>query len=125
MAHILIAEDEIGQAHLLATLCKLWGHTSTIAGNGEEALEILDREAFDLLLVDARMPFLDGITLTYVLRKGRMYAQLPIIGMTALATAEQAEFWRAGVDAVVEKPYEIEVMRGAIEQVLAAGRKAG
>lgn len=124
MAHILIAEDEIGLAHLAATLCQLWGHTSTIAANGEEALEALGLEHFDLLLLDARMPFMDGITLAYILRKGQAHPELPIIGMTALAEAEQAEMRRAGANVVIEKPYEIDHLRGAIEQVLAAGRQA-
>lgn len=124
MAHILIAEDEIGLAHLAATLCQLWGHTSTIAANGEEALDALGQEHFDLLLLDARMPFMDGITLAYILRRGKSHRELPIIGMTALAEAEQAEMRRAGVDVVVEKPYEIEHLRGTIEQVLAARQQA-
>lgn len=124
MAHILIAEDEIGLAHLLETLCRLWGHTTCLAAHGEEALERLHDESFDLLLLDGRMPFMDGITLAYVLRRGRTYQRVPIIGMTAMTDEEQALFRQAGVDAIVQKPFAHETLRGAIEGVLKARPQA-
>lgn len=123
MAHILIAEDEIGQAYLLERLCQIWGHTTKVAAHGDEALDLLHGEAFDLLLLDARMPFLDGITLAYILRRGRTHPNLPIIGMTAMAHEELNLFQQAGVDTVVEKPYEHETLRRAIDNLLASERQ--
>lgn len=124
MAHILIAEDEIGQAHLLEVLCQLWGHTTRLAANGEEALGCLDEERFDLLLLDGRMPFMDGITLAYILRRGRTHQHVPIIGMTAMTQDEQVLFRQAGVEAIVQKPFAHETLRGAIEGVLSARPQA-
>ncbi|MFN3430664.1 MAG: response regulator [Candidatus Sericytochromatia bacterium] len=124
MAHILIAEDEIGVAHLASTLCQIWGHTVTLAEHGEEALEYLGHDGCDLLLSDARMPFMDGITLAYILRKSRRHHDLPIVGLTASSDEERALFYGAGADVVLEKPYEIEALRQAIDQVLAARRRA-
>lgn len=124
MAHILIAEDEIGVAQLAATLCQIWGHTVTLVGHGEEALECLGRDRFDLLLSDARMPFMDGITLAYILRKSQVHRDLPIVGLTASSDEERALFYGAGADVVLEKPYEIDALRLAIDQVLTARRRA-
>jgi CheY-like chemotaxis protein len=124
LAHILIAEDEIGVAHLAATLCQIWGHTVTLAGHGEEALEHLARERFDLLLSDARMPFMDGITLAYILRKSPLHHDLAIVGLTAGSEEDRALFYRAGADVVIEKPYEIDALLQAIDQVLMARRRA-
>jgi CheY-like chemotaxis protein len=124
MAHILIAEDEIGQAHLIEVLCQLWGHTTRLAANGEEALDCLDGERFDLLLLDGRMPFMDGITLAYILRRGRTHQHVPIIGMTAMTPDEQVLFRQAGVEAIVQKPFAHETLRGAIEGLLSARSQA-
>jgi CheY-like chemotaxis protein len=124
LAHILIAEDEIGVAQLAATLCQIWGHTVLVVGHGEEALECMGRERFDLLLSDARMPFMDGITLAYILRKSQVHHDLPIVGLTAGTEDERSLFYRAGADVVLEKPYEIDALRQAIDQVLGARRRA-
>ena len=124
MAHILIAEDEIGLAHSTASLCQIWGHTSAIAGDGEEALERLGREPFDLVLLDARMPFMDGMVVARWLRAGTVHRALPIIGTAARGCEEAGLLREAGVTVVLEKPYQAEELRGAIERVLGIERRA-
>ena len=94
-----------------------------MAAHGDEALDWLHDESFDLLLLDACMPFLDGITLACILRRGRTHPDLPIIGLMAMACEERGRFHEAGVEWVVEKPVDHETLQRAIEGALSVRRK--
>ena len=124
MAHILIADDEIGLAHLTAAHCRIWGHSSAIAADGEEALELIGRECFDLVLLDALMPYMDGPVVARWLRACAVNRHLPIIGLAARGCGQAAMLREAGVTVVVEKPFQIEELRLAIERVLGIERRA-
>jgi CheY-like chemotaxis protein len=57
----LIVDDELGIQQALRRLLAMWGHESCTASSGEEALALLEHEAFDLILLDYRMPGLSGV----------------------------------------------------------------
>src|SRR3974390_1508542 len=85
MARILIAEDEDAIRSLVARALAQDGHTVVTAGDGAEALDLLQREggAFELLLTDIRMPLMDGIALA--LATARDYPDVTILLMTGYA----------------------------------------
>jgi two-component system, sensor histidine kinase and response regulator len=104
---ILLAEDNRVNQVLAVRLLEKRGHEVTVAGNGEEALEALDRQAFDLVLMDVQMPEMDGLQATAAIRKGEMNTgkHIPIIAMTAHAMAGDKErCLGAGMDDYLTKP---------------------
>ena len=76
---ILIIEDEMAMARALVLKLKRAGHEAQIACDGEEALEILSKESFDLLLLDLMMPKIDGFGVLESLEKKRKVPPIIII----------------------------------------------
>jgi len=119
---ILIAEDEpISRLFLSRVLAKL-GHEVRSAKNGQEVLEILqDNESFDVLLTDIKMPQLDGVELSRILRSNEKYRHrngLSIIAMTAFATTgDRDNFLKAGMDDYLPKPIDGRLLEIMLEQV--------
>ncbi len=83
--YILLVEDnEINQ--LIANeLLTIKGHKVDIANNGQEAIEMIHKNNYDIVLMDIQMPILDGLTATKTLREDQKYKDLPIIAMSAHA----------------------------------------
>ena len=108
---ILLAEDNtINQTVALALVRRL-GHTVDLAVNGEEAIELLRRGTYDLVLMDVAMPKLDGLETTRRLRAG--YAgdagqQVPIVALTANAmTGDRDRCLASGMDEYLTKPINV------------------
>ncbi|MBN1824823.1 MAG: response regulator [Candidatus Eisenbacteria bacterium] len=114
-ARVLLAEDhEINQT-LARTLIERAGHTVRVASNGREALEFLERETFDLVLMDVQMPEMDGLAATAAIRADRRFASLPVIAMTAHALpGDRERFLAAGMDDYLSKPIRPEDLRRVI-----------
>lgn len=104
---ILVAEDNmIGRELVLRILDRL-GHSAVAVGTGREALEALERETFDLVVMDVEMPDMDGLEAAEAIRerKGTAYRRIPILAVTAHAMAGDKErFLAAGMDAYLPKP---------------------
>jgi len=104
---ILLAEDnEINQQLALGILQKR-GHHVKVVANGKEALAALDREPFDVILMDVQMPEMDGLAATAAIRAREQSSgrHIPIIALTAHAMAGDRErCLAAGMDAYVSKP---------------------
>jgi CheY-like chemotaxis protein len=121
-AHILIVDDNATNRMVAETLCEMFGCTSEEAVDGVEAVEAATRRNFDLVLMDIRMPRMDGVTATRTIRAlaGRA-GQVPIIALTANADPEDiSAYLAAGMNAVVEKPIKPEVLLAAIEDALSS-----
>ena len=108
---VLVVEDEpINQQILNTTLTKL-GHKSTVAEDGNKALDILKNEPFDIILMDVQMPELDGLATTRIIRNTAEFSHIhsiPIIALTAYAMAgDKDKCISAGMDNYLAKPVDI------------------
>ncbi|MBI2502736.1 MAG: response regulator [Candidatus Latescibacteria bacterium] len=122
---ILLVEDQpvnqmVAQGHLQAA-----GHEVAVAGDGLQALELLEKESFDLVLMDVQMPRMDGFAATAAIREQERQSgvHLPIVGLTAHALKEDRDrCLAAGMDGYVSKPIQRGELLAAIEQAMAAAR---
>lgn len=109
--HILLAEDNLFN-QLVA--CEMLGKGDAIvhtAQNGQEALEWLNKETFDCVLMDVQMPLMGGIEATQHIRSNPAFARLPIIAMTANALSEDKDIClNAGMSDYITKPILPEVL---------------
>ena len=104
---ILLAEDNIINQRLGRKLLEKQGHVVTVAGNGREALGLLEGNEFDLVLMDVQMPEMDGLEATAALRERekKTGAHLPVIALTAHAMkGDEETCLAAGMDAYLTKP---------------------
>lgn len=118
---ILLAEDNPFNQRVAVCMLEKKGHTVTVAGDGKRALEALDREGFDLVLMDVQMPEMDGLQATAAIRARERQAghHIPIIAMTAHAMKEDRQrCLDAGMDGYVPKPIRDEVLTRAIAECI-------
>ena len=104
---ILLVEDNLINQKVATGVLEKHGHAVIVAENGVEALRAIERELFDLVLMDVEMPVMDGLEATAEIRAGEAGTQrhLPIIAMTAHAIkGDRERFLAAGMDAHVPKP---------------------
>ncbi|RFB05209.1 response regulator [Parvularcula marina] len=102
---VLLAEDNQINSVLAQAILKRAGHHVDVAANGREALDTFALAPYDLVLMDMRMPEMDGLEATRRLRDSG--ATLPIIALTANAmAADRQECFDAGMDDFVSKPFE-------------------
>ncbi|MEW5772612.1 MAG: response regulator [Thermodesulfobacteriota bacterium] len=124
---VLLAEDAPLNRELAAALLNEMGHRTLCAASGREVLDILRREAVDLVLMDVQMPEMDGITATRAIRESTDLAvapDVPIVALTAHAQKSDRErLLKAGMDAYVAKPFRLADLKRAMADALAkAGR---
>jgi signal transduction histidine kinase/ligand-binding sensor domain-containing protein/CheY-like chemotaxis protein len=104
---ILLAEDTRVNQVLAERLLSRAGHAVVVVGNGREALDALERQPFDLVLMDVQMPELDGLEATRLIREREALGggRVPIVAMTARAVKTDVERCReAGMDGFLAKP---------------------
>ncbi len=144
--HVLLAEDNPVNQRLTVRLLEKRGHTVVVAANGTEALAALEREPFDVVLMDVQMPEMDGLEATVEIRRRERAAgeldlvkraapaardalherretphHIPIIAMTAHAMqGDEERCLQAGMDAYVAKPIRSEELLKKIDQLTRA-----
>ncbi|MBL4862108.1 MAG: response regulator [Crocinitomicaceae bacterium] len=108
---VLLVEDNEINMELATELLKDVGLGYKQAINGQKALEILQEEEFDGVLMDIQMPVMDGLTATKEIRKIQKFKELPIIAMTAHAlTGERAKSLASGMNVHINKPINPELL---------------
>jgi len=115
---ILLAEDGLVNQRVACEFLERRGHTVVVAKNGREALEAVDREAFDLVLMDVQMPEMDGFQATKAIRQKERATggHMPIVAMTAGAFKEDRErCLSSGMDAYLSKPIRAASLYEVIE----------
>ena len=120
-AHVLLAEDNPVNQRLTERQLARLGCTVRIAHHGREALDALQRERFDLVLMDCQMPVMDGYEATRILRAREVRGErLPVIALTAHAMDGAREgCLQAGMDDHLTKPVSLEQLRAALERWVA------
>jgi CheY-like chemotaxis protein len=124
---ILLAEDSMVNQKLARRLLENWGHTVTVAHNGNEALRLISQHNFELVLMDVQMPEIDGLEVTERIREDEAGSRvrLPIIAMTAHAMqGDRERCLEAGMDAYVSKPIRPAELFSAIESFSAHVERA-
>lgn len=117
--NVLVAEDvEINQI-VLESLLEERGHTCTLANDGQEAIDMFKEELFDLVLMDIRMPRVDGVeALKQIRNMNHERSGIPIIAITAdVAEGHVKEFLAAGFNAVAHKPVEADHLFSLIRKM--------
>lgn len=104
--HILLAEDNLTNQMVATQMLESLGAEVTVAGDGQEALEFLRTETYDVALIDIEMPRISGVELIRILRtEGGRFDDLPLIALTAYVMREhRAAIDNAGADGIIAKP---------------------
>ena len=108
--HVLLAEDNAVNQRVAVRLLEKHGHRVTVVENGRDAVEAVQRNDFDLLVMDVQMPVMDGLEAAVEIRRreGGMGRHLPIVAMTAHAMkGDQGRCLEAGMDGYVTKPIAV------------------
>lgn len=112
-AKILLVEDNQMNQELAVSLLNSVGLTAMIANNGKEALDMLKKDAFDMVLMDIQMPIMDGLTATREIRarEDEYFKKVPILAMSARAFQKDTEeCLEAGMNAHIVKPIDPTVL---------------
>ena len=117
--HVLLAEDTPANQKLVAKILTKRGHAVKTANNGQEAVELLQRQDFDLILMDVQMPVMDGFQATAAIRPLHTpKSQVPIVAMTAHALkGDHERCLAAGMDAYISKPIDSRELIRLVEQL--------
>jgi CheY-like chemotaxis protein len=121
---ILIAEDVQINREILAAALGRQGHHLVFAHDGAAALQRVQAETFDLVLMDVQMPVMDGVEATRRIRKlAGPERHLPILGLTANVMAREREsYLGAGMDACLRKPIDFDELAEAMQRVTSETR---
>jgi two-component system KDP operon response regulator KdpE len=113
---ILVVDDEPAIARLVRATLQADGHSVITASRGEEALDLLDEQRPDLIVLDLMMPGIDGFE---TLRRIRMQSQVPVIMLTARAAgADKLKGLSGGADDYVTKPFNPDELAARVSAVL-------
>jgi CheY-like chemotaxis protein len=119
-AHVLVVDDNATNRMVAQALCEMFDCTCEAAGDGQEAVEAARAGRFDLILMDIKMPRMDGVTAARAIRTlPGPQGEVPIVALTANADPDDAaEYLAAGMDGVVEKPMKPEHLLAVLQQAL-------
>ncbi len=119
--HILVAEDNTVNQKLVARLLEKRGHRVKVVANGREALESLEQDTYDLILMDVQMPEMDGFKATAELRERekRTGRRIPVIALTAHAMkGDRERCLDAGMDNYLSKPVDVLELNALLENYI-------
>ena len=118
-ARILPAEDNLFNQEVAAAVLEDAGVTVCLASNGLEALDMLNKEHFDVVLMDVQMPEMDGLEATMHIRANPALSGLRVIAMTAnVSNVDRERCFEAGMDDFIAKPIQAEHLYNTIEKWL-------
>lgn len=115
---ILLAEDNELNLQLMKLMLAQMGYTFEIARNGVEVLSYLEKDEFDLILMDVQMPLLNGLEATKKIRKGTIQKDIFIVGLSANVFDEDLKkAQNFGMDDYLTKPIRLNTLANKLEQV--------
>ncbi len=126
MASVLVVEDDDMSRFVLQKNVEGLGVHVAVASHGKEALEILSREAFDLVIMDIQMPVLDGVSTTQAIRQGKAGKRnlgIPIVALTAYAmVGDKEKFMASGFNGYMSKPMDKEQLADLMQEFVSERR---
>jgi CheY-like chemotaxis protein/signal transduction histidine kinase len=125
-AHILVVDDNATNRMVVEALCEMFNCSTESVVDGVEAVEAARAGRYDVILMDIKMPRMDGVTATREIRKLPAPAgRVPIIALTANADVDEVKLYlAAGMRCVVEKPIKPERLMEALDMALADASEA-
>ncbi len=120
---VLVAEDNAVNQQVAAGLLRKWGYEVSVAGNGREAIEALEVDVPDIVLMDVQMPEIDGLEATKRIREDPRFRALPILALTAhVLPQERAECQEAGMNDYLPKPFKPDQLAERVRYWASRGR---
>ncbi|WP_228038429.1 PAS domain-containing protein [Nodosilinea sp. LEGE 06152] len=117
---ILLAEDNDMNVATISSFLTASGYRLIYAKSGQEAVELTQTQAPDLILMDIQMPGMDGLQAMQLIRSDARFATLPIIALTALAMpGDRERCLEAGANQYLPKPVKMKELKALIQQLLA------
>ncbi len=108
--NVLVVDDNPINQIIVTQILLQWGVIITSAENGLEAIELLEKKSFDVVLMDVEMPKLGGIEATKIIRE-KLKVKIPVIAMTAhIGKKERDKCFEAGMDEFLSKPIDREYL---------------
>ena len=122
---VLIAEDNNTNAKLALQVLKKYNYYVCRVNDGLEVLDILEKETFDIILMDVQMAQMDGIETSKIIRlSGKKYSNIPIIALTAHSfKGERNICVESGMNSYLGKPYKPQELFNSIAKTMAGVRK--
>lgn len=116
---ILLAEDNVVNQKVALGMLKNLGYTADVAANGLEVIDALNRQPYDVVLMDIHMPEMDGLEATrYIQKQWSEKERVAIIAVTAsVLMREKASYLAAGMDGFISKPIRINELIDALKSV--------
>jgi signal transduction histidine kinase len=112
---ILIIEDNPINSIVFEKYLAIMGHSGSVANDAGSALELLEKDVFDIILMDVQMPDIDGITFTQIIREKKDFKDIPIIAVTAMAmSGDREKCLAAGMNDYISKPVDLEKLHEMI-----------
>lgn len=126
---LVVDDNDVNRLYMLHLLRKM-GHAPVTAGNGHEALDVISRQAFDLILMDVQLPDMDGLALTRRIRAGQCGTanrpEVPILALTAFAMpGDRERCLEAGMNDHLPKPVRVPELLAAMVRILTRTRGGG
>jgi signal transduction histidine kinase len=120
-ATVLIVEDSRTQAELLKTTLEKHGYSLVVAGNGKEALDLLETVKPDVIISDVIMPVMDGYEFCRTVKNDERYKDIPLILLTMLTDSKDVIYAMvSGADNFITKPYHADYLAARIKKILAS-----
>ncbi len=119
LVRILVVEDNLVNQTLAVRLLEKRGYSVSVCGNGKEAFQALEKDSFDIILMDVEMPEMNGFDATRIIREKEKVSgeHIPIVAMTAHAmNGDRERCLASGMDAYISKPVSSEELFSIIEE---------
>lgn len=121
---VLLVEDNVNNQFVISQFLEKYNCKVMLAENGLEALELIEQVAFELILMDIHMPYMDGIEATRAIRGQAHYDSLPIVALTANALeGDREQFLEVGMNDYLLKPIKVELLVGILDKYLGINKQ--
>ena len=120
---ILIVEDSCDLREMLGSVLAAYGWNPLLAESGRKALDKLERETPGIILMDMRMPDMNGFELAMILKKHRVYRSIPILAATAFPDhIARQRCLAAGCDDFISKPFSFAALQTSLTNLVSGER---